>query len=280
MKFLNDYQKFFQTINEQATTGVPEWFQKGYFSASKKGKLGAKLVMNPKDIPTTWNFVKTLQQLSKKEFANVKELQQYLWSQKDLKECEPLKEGGEKRTIEQALNDFRREKGIPTITPEKFMDGLYGAQTNMFLNTLICILDKLNKIDLQPMEIKIAKLGAIPDAAPIELKPVPVKDINQMAEEIINNSLVAEEGGTIDKLKRGNRIKFKDKGTKKLTKEELDILDKYFAQDGFVRIKSKEKGYGMKYVWVKSDKTEKPNVEPLQTKQPKLNPTPDTEPSA
>lgn len=349
MKFLNDYQKFFQSINEQETKekpaatpkpaavgDVPDWFQKGFYDASKakKGKLGSKLTMDPKDLQTTYNFVKKLQQISKKEFANVKELQQYLWSQKDLKECEPLQEGGDKRTLEQALNDFRKDKGIQSITPEKFMDGLYGAQTNMFLNTLICVLDKLNKIELQPMEIKIATLGAIPDSAPLAIQQPKIdtsktvgageisrkfdeegttgltpEELKQKAETIMNDSLIPDESESKDKFKlgankMGARIVYKDKGAQRLGPDELAILDEFFLTDGFVRTKSKEKGgifrdKFMKYVWVKKlnpgsseakaalddfrDKKKNPpkqQVEPLEPKQAKLQPTPKTEPSA
>jgi hypothetical protein len=112
--------------------------------------------------------------------------------------------------------------------------------------------DKSSTVDMQKVEDE-GKTGLSPDK------------LKAKAETIIRDSFIPDASEKSDKFKMGAnkpgaRIVYKDKGESKIEPEELAVLDEYFGQDGFVRVKTKEKRYGTKYVWVKKLRKQTPET--------------------
>jgi len=262
MEHLQNYKRFLGSnrILEQSSQ-VPKWFSDGYFTGIG-AKYSQKLGIKKEDLGPTWNIVQKFLKGTEQNVNSIKELQEYLF--KRLNETSCTVEGGKTKTVMEVLNDFRKENGLSVITKDKFCDGLYGLQTHRVLMTLSC----LSKIDLNDVEEMVAMKAQLPkiednkpneDNKPKPIEPSETEKLKSKAEEILSDKLLMDSTESQDKYKRGSnrmgaRIVYKDKGEDRLTEEELDVLDKYFETDGFIRIKSKEKGYGMKYVWKKSFK--------------------------
>jgi len=280
MKHLQKYIKFYSMLTEQEATvppaegeakkveapGVPDWFKTGFFTGIGS-KYSKQLGIDQKDLVPTWEIVKKLMEFKKLNFVSVKEVQQYLW--KMMGELDCFSKGGDADAVKliQQVNDFRKSKGLGPVSEQKFIDGKYGLQTHTILMTAVC----LAEVELSAQQQKIAEEQALKN---VDVKKsisseeivknveeegktgLPENELIKKAQTIINDSLIPDESTKSDKFKlgankMGARIVYKDKGTSKLGADELAILDEYFGLDGFSRIKSKEKRYGIKYVWKK-----------------------------
>ena len=309
MKHLNNYNKFFTLLKEQATAGpesiaagaekpdmVPQWFEDGFYGEGKGRKFGAK---NMKD---SWNVTAKYIDVNKINPQNMKELQMHMWKNIN------MKQGSEDdaKTVLQLLNDVRTKGGKPALTDKdvnKFADGKFGTQTGEVIATLLVFNDKTPEAIKEDPKIKDQALVVTQPTGPSEEKldggktaqgekkeqPVEkpaqgskvdmqkVEDegktglapdkLKAKAETILRDSFIPDETEKSDKFKMGAnkpgaRIVYKDKGENKIEPEELAVLDEYFGQDGFDRVKTKEKRYGTKYVWVKKLKTQPKGTTP------------------
>lgn len=182
MKHLSNYRKFFISLNEQSSQTeetkteeqkliVPDWFKKAFFEMADTGDR-ATLGLDKSMIEPSWEMVKKLQdKIAKKEFMSVKELQQWLWTQKDMK----FGEG----TIESHLNDYRKKLTPPKgpLTLDKFADGKFGMGTYVFLANVTRKFKE--ELDLSPIPTKMANINySEPQQAAVQLKQV-VQDIKQ-----------------------------------------------------------------------------------------------------
>lgn len=303
MRFLNSYKKFFEQQQgegapaapaEEKKEGstIPEWFVKSYKSATNaKTKEGKSLALDMKDMNFSWRSVERLSQFSGQKFTSVKQLQDYLWSKLEDYDCLSSDPGIGKITLRQKLDEIRKSKGLPPATQEKFCDDKYGVQTNEILYSVICLEEgiKLSK-EQEAMAMKKALPGSVTTndtqkvVKPVEPGQIAKKqqeegetglseqDLSKRAQTIIKDSLIPDETESTDKFKLGQnkigaRIVYKDKGSERLSEDDLAILDEYFGKDGFVRTKSKEKGgflraKFMKYVWTKKLNPKSTNVKP------------------
>ena len=200
MKHLSTYQKFFISLNEElgppsepkAQQGqekpeqpeekliVADWFKKAFFEMSGKGDR-ATLGLNKSMIEPSWEMVKKIQdKIAKKEFTSVKELQEWLWTQKDLKFGES--------TIEGHLNDVRKKLTPPKgpLTLEKFADGKFGIGTYIFLSSVTRNYQK--QLELSMSATKLAKINySEPKQAAVQLNKVTQEIVNQKEEESEGN---------------------------------------------------------------------------------------------
>jgi hypothetical protein len=292
MQHLQKYERFFNLIKEQTATktDIPEWFKVFTGEGAKFSKqLG---LSNSRDFE--WKMVKQLIELKKANFASIKDIQNSLWVMMDQLVGQSKADGKEMKLME-FVNQFRKSKGLGPVSKDKFVDGNYGQQTSMILATAICMSEgvKLSEEEKKEVEKKAiptvdvtddvkkdddnkqVDMEKVSDEGKTGLNP---QQLKVKAETIIRDSFVPDETDKSDKFKMGSnkmgaRIVYKDKGTNRITEEELAILDEYFGQDGFVRTKSKEKGgilraKFMKYVWKKvlnpKSKETKPDLEDIR----------------
>jgi hypothetical protein len=204
MKYLNNYDRFRTLIKEEVvpitdvdpnaslpgsdpaattpspvsgTTGqsapatqgnsVPEWFK--VYDKDPKG-----FGLNPQNINEYWGIVDELStKIAKRPFKDVKDLQGFLWSQMNELECnsiDPVGPDGKPippMTLLEALNKFRKEKQRGPIDQARFVDGRYGAQTNMMVGAVAKVL--LNKLALTDQEKK--RVETIAQAVKISTTP-------------------------------------------------------------------------------------------------------------
>ena len=196
MKHLSNYRKFFISLNEElgppadpkAQEGeekpeqpkkleVPDWFKndKAFFGIADKGDR-ATLGLDKSMIEPSWEMVKNLQdKVAKKEFNSVKDLQEWLWTQKDMK----FGEG----TIESHLNDYRKKITPPKgpLTLDKFADGKFGIGTYIFLSTVSRKYKE--QLGLSPIPTKMSSIDySEPKQAAVELKQVVQQIVNKEEE--------------------------------------------------------------------------------------------------
>ena len=131
MKFLKTYENYILLKEQQTPTApIADWFNKGFYSAAgTTGNLGSRKAfgLDEKDKVCMWGMVDKLGKVKGNQpFKNVAQLQKFLWKK--------LTEFG----LKDDLDTFRKNQTPPRepSTEQGFVDGRYGAQTNMILGAV------------------------------------------------------------------------------------------------------------------------------------------------
>jgi hypothetical protein len=278
MKFIYNYSnhKLYKKISEQSTaSSVPSWFK--LYSRS-----GRAFSLDSSETEQQWANVSTFQQLNDEQYNSIKDLQTDLYDFIDSNRVTDKE--GEKETIKAIVDKLLAEKNKKPITPERFTDNKFGVLTKTVLSAVIAILQDKGKVDVPDDQLKKAKKDGQEILNDIETQEelfqrkwkeglarrermfqryaeegvtgLTEAELKEKVDQIIADRLIPDETESTDKFKRGNmkigsRIIYKDKGAARLSEEDLMYLDEYFGLDGFVRVKTKDKRYGVKYKWVK-----------------------------
>ncbi len=286
-----------------AKVEVPEWFEKGFFTEDKaKSGASKKMAISADKLNEYWTIITKYAKHKKETFDSVKSIQKHLWDMMTTAKCDNKE--GETTTLMDVVNTYRNGIGLGKISKPKFIDDKYGNQTHKILMSAICI----SGVNLSDEQNKIVDKNKIPGVEPPKIVPdkkesnqvispdqiiknfeetgktgLSPEELEKRAQTILQTSLTPDNSDTKDKIKGaknleaakiGHRIKLKDKGSDKLEKHELAILDNFFGDHGYVRIKAADKSYGIKYVWVKklNQREETPKQAPAEKVAPTNEP--------
>jgi len=269
---------------------MPQWFEDGFYGEGKGRKFGAKNMRDAWNVAARYIYVNKINPQNMKELQihMWKNINMKAGSEDDPKTVLQLlngvrTKGGKPALTEKDVNKFAdgkfgtqtleviatllvnndktpeavredpkiQDKALVDPQPDPAEEKLDGGETKT--ETPAAQVKKEEQSAEKPAQGSKVDMQKVEDEGKTGLTPDKLK---AKAETIIRDSFIPDASEKSDKFKMGAnkpgaRIVYKDKGESKIEPEELAVLDEYFGQDGFVRVKTKEKRYGTKYVWVK-----------------------------